>query len=278
MRLKLGIAAVSLSLAAAVLLTGCSGGGGGSTGGGNVPSPVPGGSTENPKPTQPDNPGGSGDKKDDSTDDPALNLYEPVDPRKIVRSFNEENFIFFIDVDTSTVAEESGRFAKFHGPYSHCTKGSSLSPSTFPYFRYCVDGIPEDYLKGEDGAVSNYVWDAVDKKIVHVKNSKGSSPIDSSKWEYRDGYKYICEIWGGNRIRIVRESLYKYNHNLNLESFDGWCKEEDVDELIKQLDAWPGGVVALDGCPFQENLKPDPHSSTSGYYLYNGRVYFEYKN
>ena len=272
MRLKLGISAVSLCLAASMLLTGCSGGG--SAGGGDVPSTPPGGSVEYPNPNQPDNSEGSGSKKDDGSDAPAPILYEPVDPKKMVRSFSN-NFEFFIVLDYSTKDGENGRYVKFRGPYSYCTKGSSVDPRLNPTL---VDYVPEDYLKDSQNLISNYAWDCYDKKIVHVKNSKCSSPIESSKWEYRDGYKYICEIWGGNQIIEVRESSYKYNHNGNIESFDGWCKSEDVDRVIKQLNTWPGEVVVLDGCPFQKNLKPDPHSSSSGYYLYNGRVYFEYNN
>ena len=274
MRLRIGMVAVSMSLAAAVLLTGCSGGGG-SAGGGNVPSPAPGGSIENPTPTEPDNPGGSGDKKDDDTDKPVLSLYEPVDPKKMVNS-SIDDFEFYITLDYSTGEGENGEYIRFRGPYSHFKKGSDINPLSYPTL---VDSIPEDYLKDNRYmTVSNYVWDCYNKKIVHVKNSDGSSPISPSKWKYRDGYKYICEIGGGNQITAVRESSYKYNHNLNLENFDGWCREEDVDELIEQLNTYPCEAIALDGCPFQENLKPDPHSSTSGYYLYNGNVYFEYNN
>ena len=272
MRLKLGISAVSLCLVASMILSGCSDGG--STGGGNAPSPAPGGSVEYPEPNQPDNPGGSADKKDDGNDAPNLSLYEPVDQKKMVSSFSD-NFEFYIVLDYSTKSGENGRYVKFRGPYSHCTKGSSIGINIIPTW---VDYVPEDYLKDSKSLISNYAWDCYDKKIVHVKNSKCSAPIESSKWEYRDDYKYICEIWGGNQIIEIQEASYKYNHNWNIESFDGWCKSEDVDTVIKQLDTWPGEVVVLDGCPFQKNLKPDPHSSSSGYYLYNGRVYFEYDN
>ena len=266
--------AASLCLAVAVSCTGCGGSGGGPVGGENAPSSAPSGSVGAPEPTQPDAPGESGDKKDDGADVPVLNSYEPIDTNKTVRSFSDD-FEFYIVLDYSAENGENGRYVKFRGPYSHFTKGSSINPNLCPTL---VDCIPEDYLKDSQNLVSNYVWDCYGKKIVHIKNSKGSSPIASSNWEYRDGYKYLCEITGGNQIIEVRESLYKDNHDWPIENFDGWCKNEDVDKIINQLNAWPDKVIALDGCPFQENLKTNPHSNTSGYYLYNGRVYFEYNN
>lgn len=258
------ILASALALSLSLTMAGC-GGDTGSSSGGNVPSPAPSGSIENPTPENPADSSGSGEKKDDSSsENPSLSLYEPVNPAKMVKSFSDD-FEFYIIIEYSESG--SGRYAKFRGPYSHFTKGSAINVRLNPVV---IDSIPEDYLRGERNIFFNYVWDCYNDEIVHVKNSKGNYPVDQSKWEYRDGYKYICEIGAGNKISKISES----SNNQELKNFDGWCKDEDVDNFIGQFNLWPQKFVVLNGCPFVKNLKPKEDTEVTGYFLYNNKVYF----
>lgn len=269
MRLKrTRIAAAGLCLAVAVSLAGC-GGGGGSAPAGSTPS-TPGSSSGIPSGSQDANqPGGnapSGDNgKKDETSDVEPVVYEPVNQAKMVKPFSDDyGFCIFIGYPSTETMR------KFTGPSFYYKKGDTPTPSLQKVF---LDSIPEDYLRDENGTVANYIWDNANHKFLHIKNAKDNTPVDTSKWEYKNGYKYICTIYGGNEILPFSESIYSSG---DLKNFDGWCKEEDVEGFLAGLDLQSfESLVVLNGCPFQENLKATENSDVSGYYLYNGRVYFE---
>lgn len=261
--------AASLCLAVAVTCTGCGGSGGGSAPGNFAPS-TPGNSSSVPSGSQDANRPGentsSGDNsKKDEAPDVEPTAYEPVNQAKMAKPFSDD-YGFCILIGTPSTET----MLKFTGPYSYYKKGDTPTPSLQKVF---LDSVPEDYLRDENGTVINYIWDSINHKFLHIKNAKDNAPLDASKWEYKNGYKYICTIFNGNRISPFSESIYSSG---NLKNFDGWCKEENVDDFLASLDLQSfQSLAVLNGCPFQENLKATPNSDISGYYLYNGRVYFE---
>lgn len=198
-----------------------------------------------------------------SSEEQDQSLFEPVDQSKLVTPYNKE-YGFLI------IADDKG---KIKGPYTYYKNGESLKPFNQ---RFPVESFPENYLKGTDGYISNYVWDWSTHQILHVKNAKDNVPVDSSKWTYMEGYKYIVEMGNGNIILpfdtySYLDSDFPYYGSSNRDLCSGWCKEESVETAIAENKT--RDIFVLDGCPFP---KKENNGSVNiyYYYLYNGNIYY----
>lgn len=257
------ILAASLCLAVAVSMTGCSES---SAPPSAQPSNSSSGSQEAPsKPSGEDN----GNSSSSSNENSSSSDESSKDNQDEIIELSDSSTWMKPHLEGYCYRFSADEFGKISGlTIVYC--GESL-PSNNKQYVY-LSGFPADYAQSNSGYITNYIW--LENHLYKYKNKPSTNPIPLENWEYRAGYKFVCELGLSNVILPYDCTSFMDPKDYDSKNPDrsivsGWCKEENVkDVLASQTKDF---FVVLNGDPFPK--KSDGRRDIYYFFYWNGDVY-----